>query len=170
PDHYFIDVGCGSLRGGVHFIPYLDSGHYLGIDKEEKLIQAGIEKELGQDLFLAKKPKLVVSDCFEFEKFGVRGDYAIAQSLFTHLPGPLIETCLKKLRKAMNEEGVFFATFFHSDKETSNPDRSHDHGHFVYTAKEMDNFGIAQGWKSEFIGDWGHPRRQFMIRYRPARL
>src|SRR5689334_15595174 len=51
PQHYLLDIACGSLRAGVHFIPYLEVGHYLGIDKEEDLIQAGIEQELGQELY-----------------------------------------------------------------------------------------------------------------------
>ena len=56
PHHYFLDVGCGSLRGGVHFIPYLETAHYLGIDKEVDLINAGIERELGHDLYESRRP------------------------------------------------------------------------------------------------------------------
>ena len=40
------DIGCGSLRGGVHFIRYLNKGNYVGIDKNLCLIQAGIKKEM----------------------------------------------------------------------------------------------------------------------------
>ena len=29
PHHVLVDIACGSLRGGVHFIPYLDPGNYL---------------------------------------------------------------------------------------------------------------------------------------------
>ena len=41
PEHVFLDVACGSLRGGVHFIKYLDAGNYLGIDKERALVRRG---------------------------------------------------------------------------------------------------------------------------------
>src|SRR6476620_10345865 len=37
PQHYLLDIACGSLRAGIHFIPYLETGHYLGIDKEPEL-------------------------------------------------------------------------------------------------------------------------------------
>ena len=30
PNHYLLDIACGSLRAGIHFIPYLEPGHYLG--------------------------------------------------------------------------------------------------------------------------------------------
>jgi hypothetical protein len=30
PTHKFLDIGCGTLRGGRHFIRYLDAGNYAG--------------------------------------------------------------------------------------------------------------------------------------------
>jgi hypothetical protein len=48
PQHVLLDVGCGSLRGGVHFIPYLEPGNYLGIDKERRLIRSGLKREISK--------------------------------------------------------------------------------------------------------------------------
>ena len=39
-EHYFLDVGCGSLRGGIHFINYLEPSRYFGIDKNNELLDA----------------------------------------------------------------------------------------------------------------------------------
>jgi hypothetical protein len=39
PEHVFLDVACGSLRGGVQFIKYLDPGNYVGVEKEHTLVQ-----------------------------------------------------------------------------------------------------------------------------------
>ena len=168
PHHYLLDIGCGSLRAGVHFIPYLEAGHYLGIEKEEELIRAGIEKELGMELYKLKKPHFVVSDVFEFEKFPVRPHYAIAQSLFTHLPMSLIDTCFRKLRGFIRDDGVFYTTYFEAQTEVSNPSEPHDHDVFFYTQQQMESFGARNGWLAEYIGDWGHPRGQVMVRYRPT--
>jgi hypothetical protein len=33
PHHRLLDLGCGSLRGGVHFIAYLDPDRYSGVDR-----------------------------------------------------------------------------------------------------------------------------------------
>jgi len=41
PSHNLLDVGCGSMRGGVRFVEYLDVGNYCGIDINESLISAG---------------------------------------------------------------------------------------------------------------------------------
>jgi hypothetical protein len=77
PHHYFCDVACGSMRAGVHLIRYLDKGHYMGIDKEQLLISAGVEHELGEALCAAKEPQFVVSSKFEFERFWHGSEWAI---------------------------------------------------------------------------------------------
>lgn len=167
PEHYLCDVGCGSLRGGVHFIRYLEPGHYLGIEKKPLLIQAGVEQELGSELFQAKRPQLVISGRFEFERFSVRPDYALAQSLFTHLPPPLIHMCLSKLRGFIKSDGVLLATFNEAQRPVRNPRVPHDRYTFKYTSAEMEQFGRAAGWIPEYLGEWGHPRDQKLVRYRP---
>lgn len=42
PEHVFLDIACGSLRGGVHFIRYLKHGNYLGLDKNAELVRRGV--------------------------------------------------------------------------------------------------------------------------------
>ena len=85
PHHVLLDIACGSLRGGVHFIPYLDRGNYLGIEKEAGLVRLGLDQELDPSVRSAKAPEFVISDSFEFVRFSRRPGFALAQSLFTHL-------------------------------------------------------------------------------------
>lgn len=165
PHHYYLDIACGSLRGGVHFIPYLERGHYLGLDKEEALIQAGIEQELGENLFQEKQPQFVISKDFEVEKFERQPDYVLAQSLFTHLPKDLIIKCLSKVRQVSKKETLFFATFFERATPVKNPSAPHDHKAFFYTKEEMEKFGQQSGWNMRYIGDWNHPKQQSLVCY-----
>lgn len=169
PHHVLVDVACGSLRAGRLLVPYLEAGNYLGIDRSAELIQAGVEHELGPELVASRQPRLVVSESFEFERFGVAPDFALAQSLFTHLTPPLIELCMARLRPVMAPGGVFLATFFEAAPGgAANPDEPNDHDRFYYSREEMERFGTAHGWAMEYVGDWGHPRGQIMVRYRPA--
>lgn len=163
PHHVLLDIACGSLRGGVHFIPFLDVGHYLGIDKEEALIAAGVAHELGSELIALKRPQFVVSPAFEFERFPLRPDFAWAHSLFTHLPQPLIHACLEKLRQAAHRETRCYATFFECGKPRVNPAAAHDHKAFLFTRSELEQFGAAAGWRMKYVGDWNHPRGQKMV-------
>ncbi|SRR6266550_8644454 len=164
PPHCLLDIACGSLRGGIHFIHYLQVGNYLGIDKERGLIELAIEQELGQALYEEKKPEFVVSDSFEFDKFSRKPRFSIAQSLFTHLNARDIRLCVKNLRRFVEQDHVFFATFFEG-VSSSNPETSHSHGAFRYSRDEMARFGEQAGWKATYIGYWQHPRNQMMMQY-----
>ena len=126
PKHVLLDIACGSLRLGVKAIPYMQPGHYLGIEKEQQLLDAGVEQELGEALLKSKRPRLLCSSDFSFEQFETPIDMAIAQSLFTHLPPPLIGLCLEKLKPWLKPDGSFFATFFEVEQEINNPSKPHD--------------------------------------------
>ncbi len=168
PHHHLVDIACGSLRAGVHFIPYLDPGHYHGVDKEKELIRAGREVELAPGLEQEKAPDFLVSSSFEFEQLSARPDYAIAQSLFTHLPAPHVDLCFQKLRAVISDDGHFFATFFVTEEEVRNPRKANDHYAFRYTREQMLAFGERSGWTGTYIGNWGHRNAQMMVHFRPA--
>lgn len=166
PEHYLLDIACGSLRLGVKAVPYLQAGHYLGIDKEAALIEAGVTNELGAVLYAEKKPVLIANAAFEFQQFGVAPNFVIAQSLFTHLTPDLIDLCVANLRPLMKPASVFYATF-HQGSSDRNPVTSHAHAYFGYRVEEMLSFGERNGFAAAYLGDWGHPRGQVIVEYRP---
>ena len=167
PEHVFLDIACGSLRLGVKLIPFLEPGNYLGIDKEETLIDSGIQEEIGPALNEKKHPSFVVSTSFEFEKFNKKPDFAIAQSLFTHLPSSIINQCFSKLRSFTKKDFIFFATYFESIDRVKNRNKPHDHARFYYSKDEIRNFGDSNGFHCEYIGNWNHPRSQIIVKYTP---
>lgn len=165
PQHVLLDVACGSLRGGVRFIPYLEPGNYLGIEMHRRLVEAGVEHELGLKLNALKRPEFVVSDQFEFQRFSKAPDFAMAQSLFSHLTAADITLCLRNLRGVAKPNTRFYVTFFEVDRPQQNASTSDPRGKFLYTRDEMARFGAATGWSSRYIGDWRHPRQQRMFEY-----
>ncbi|TVZ59155.1 hypothetical protein NA63_1680 [Flavobacteriaceae bacterium MAR_2010_105] len=165
PTDVFVDIACGSLRAGVHLIPYLNQGNYLGIDKEKSLIDLGLKHEFDPKIIDSKSPEFVISKRFDFSKFSKTPNVAIAQSLFTHLPPNLINLCFKNLKLNFKSDGVFYATYFFANQKINNPKKPHDHGVFKYTPEEIKGFGIQNGWDVEIIGDWGHPRNQKIVKY-----
>jgi ubiquinone/menaquinone biosynthesis C-methylase UbiE len=165
PQHVLLDVACGSLRGGVRFIPYLEPRCYLGIDMQQRLIDIGIEKELGPKLHALKQPEFVTSDRFEFDRFSRQPDFAIAQSLFSHLTAYDIALCLRNLRAVATPGTKFYASFFEVQRPHRNAEKSDPRGKFLYTRHEMTQFGTECGWSSRYIGTWSHPRDQRMFEY-----
>lgn len=111
PEHVFLDIACGSLRGGVYFIRYLDRGNYLGIDKERALIRRGLSTELPPQVRAEKCPEFVVSDAFAFDRLSKRPDFSLAQSLFSHLTAAEVQCCLANLRTAVVPGHRLYATF-----------------------------------------------------------
>jgi hypothetical protein len=164
PEHVFLDIACGALRGGVYFIPYLDEGNYLGIDQEQVLIDRALAKELPADVQQQKRPEFVVSNAFEFDRFSRRPQISLAQSLFTHLIRSDIELCVKRLRAFVASGHEFYATF-RVGRSDGNRAKSHAHARFVYMPDELEAIGRSHGWDCEFLGDWGHPRGQQMMRF-----
>lgn len=176
PHHRLIDVGCGALRGGVHFVRHLDPGNYCGLDVNASLIEAG-RRELEAAGLGDRGARLLVDDGFRVERFGERFHFALAQSLFTHLPMNHVIWCLAKVAAVLEPTGALFATFFraprpaHLEPIIHQPGATQTHYHrdiFHYAAEEMVWMGRLAGLEARVVGDWGHPRAQQLVIYRPA--
>ncbi len=51
-----LDIGCGTLRGGRHFIGYLDAGRYTGMEISKQVLAYG-EKLLVERGLVEKQPR-----------------------------------------------------------------------------------------------------------------
>lgn len=171
PHHTLIDIGCGCLRGGVHFVRYLELGKYYGIDINQSLIDAGV-KELEKAGIADRKVQLRTTDKFAMASFGQRFDYGIGISLFTHLFANHIVRCLVEARKVMKPTSRFFFSFFeaphsaHLEEIVHSPGgkvSKYDSDPFHYSIEEMEWFAKVAGLRMILIGDWGHPRGQQMV-------
>lgn len=161
-EHRFIDIACGSLRLGQFLIPMLERGNYFGLEGEAKLVEAGLKKEMLFDIAEQKKPVFAFNYNFDFSSFAPF-DYAMAQSLFTHLTLYDIETCFRNLRSRAHEGSRFYSTFFEGDPD-QNPDaESHANKDWYYRFSNFEEISARTGWEVEYIGDWGHERGQKMI-------
>ena len=56
PEHYLLDIGCGTLRGGIPLIKYLQDGHYFGVEVRKEVLDEG-RKELREASLEEKKTK-----------------------------------------------------------------------------------------------------------------
>ena len=172
PSHKLCDTGCGALRGGVHFVRYLDAGNYFGLDINTSLIDGG-RKELEQAGLTGKNANLLVNDRFEMSLFGAKFDYILAVSVFTHLFGNHIVRCLAEARKVLAPGGQFFATFFEAPTsahlapipQSAGIESRYDSDPFHYSVQEIRMLADLAGLKAEYIGDWRHPRNQRMAAF-----
>lgn len=175
PAHRLLDVGCGPLRGGVHFIRYLEPGHYYGIDINRSLLLGG-EAELHAARLADRAPHLAVTGGFDARGFGVTFDHVIAISLFTHLFANQIARCLTRVAEVMTPASQLHATFFEAPDPVHLDDIEHlrgivshyDADPFHYSVQEMELLARSAGLTTTAVGDWGHPRGQRMLRFELA--
>lgn len=170
PHHRLLDVGCGALRGGIHFVRYLDKGNYYGLDINASLIEAG-HQELAEAGLTDKSAHLLADEQFQLHRFGVTFDYALAMSVFTHLPMNHIIRCLVEMNKVLEPRGRFFATYFkaphpaHLDTLTHPPGgivTNYDADPYHYAVSELEWMAKTARLKVTNSTDWQHPRTQRM--------
>ncbi|MPZ60909.1 MAG: methyltransferase domain-containing protein [Propionibacteriales bacterium] len=164
PEQRLLDVGCGAMRAGIHFAGYLDPGNYYGIDVNASLLRAAREKEMPAAGVSDRVPEgnLRETDMF-VSNFGVEFDFALAQSLFTHLTLNHIRLCLWRVHRNMRPGGRFYATVKEFNGPPMREPRHQVKDPYFYRPADMRWLAQQTGWKVRWIGDWGHPRDQQMV-------
>lgn len=84
-----LDIGCGTLRGGIPIIRYLDAGKYCGVDVRADVLREGL-RELEKYALQEKRPHLIAADITQVgldRKF----DIIWAFSVFIHLTDDKLE-------------------------------------------------------------------------------
>lgn len=160
-DHYLLDIGCGSLRAGKLFIPFLLPGRYYGIEPEQWLIDEGIRNELGEDILGVKKPVFSNDKDFTLSAFDRKFDYILAHSIFSHAAERQISRCLSEARKVMKPTSLFIATFAKGDDDYSGDEWVYP-GFVMYTEDRMRTLFGEQGLASSIL-NWPHPEFQVWI-------
>jgi SAM-dependent methyltransferase len=108
--HKLLEIGAGSLRAARFLIPYLDAGHYCGVEPDTRSVALGIEHELGPEMNERKKPRFAARDDFGFHEFGEQFDYALSYSVFTHVPPPQVPIIFANAAGCFHDESMLLAT------------------------------------------------------------
>jgi cyclopropane fatty-acyl-phospholipid synthase-like methyltransferase len=116
PNHYLLDIGCGTLRGGIPIIDYLDVGHYYGIEvREEVLIEGHLElKEAGLEW---KEPALLLTPDITNFLIDQKFDFIWAFSVLPHMSDDILRDNLKFVREHISNDGVFYANVNIDERE-----------------------------------------------------
>jgi SAM-dependent methyltransferase len=155
--HQLLDVGCGSLRGGRLFIPYLLPGHYFGIEPNAWLIREGIAHEIGADLIALKQPRFAHNEDFNLAVFDTRFDFILAQSIFSHAGPTQIRHGLASARRALKPGGLLVATFGERLADEAVDEWVYPGLNF-YRWSSLAGFCAEAGWHCRKL-DWPHPQQ-----------
>jgi len=120
--HSLLEIGCGSLRVGRLFIPYLLPGNYYGLELQSWLVDEGINNEIGQSIIDLKKPTFSYDKDFTLSIFDREFDFLLAHSIFSHTPEYELRKCMQEAAKVMTPKSIFAATYWPG--EVSSTDKS----------------------------------------------
>ena len=107
-EHKLMDIGCGTLRGGIPIIRHLNAGNYYGIEVRNEVLEEG-KKELIEEKLVDKNPVLI--NFSDFDELGIDEsfDVVFAFSVLIHLNDEIAEKCFAFVSRCMAQNGSFYA-------------------------------------------------------------
>lgn len=111
PGSKVLDIGCGALRAGYWLIHFLDSESYCGLEPHEGMLKGGIDQILEPGLVEQKRPAFRTGEDLDFGTFGIRFDFMLARSVWTHAPKSAIVTMLDGFVAHGTENAVFLTSY-----------------------------------------------------------
>lgn len=107
PGHRFLDAGCGPGRAGEHFIEFLASGNYYGIDFNRSFIEAAKRMIQEKDL-LDKHPEFHQVANFALPELFPLFDYCLAFSVLNHCAEDQRELFFSNIPKHLRAGGKIY--------------------------------------------------------------
>lgn len=143
PNHSLLEIGCGTGRLARKVVPYLDVGHYCGIDIS---IQAVISASSLSDSegWAERKPEFLFRE-YPNRKF----DFAWAFSVFIHLPPNYCEGVMAKVASCLAPAGRFYWSFTPEERNWRSGLKQ-----FRATVESYRGFANHQGLSFEIVPDW----------------
>ncbi len=119
PHHRLIDIGCGTLRGGVPLIRMLENGHYTGIEVREDVLELGRD-ELREAKLDYKKPNLVHCKGLSSLDLKHKADYIWGFAVLIHMDDDALNGCLSFVSRHLAASGAFYANVNIGEGEPGN--------------------------------------------------
>jgi SAM-dependent methyltransferase len=157
PQHYLLDIGCGTLRGGVPIIAYLEKGHYFGIEARAEVLDEA-RKELQRSNLVNKEPTLMTAGDIASLNLQKKFDYIWSFAVLPHMTDEILRDAISFVRHHLGDDGGFYATV----NIGSGPDRSWQSG-FPSVSRSLEFYEEVcsrSGLRIEDLGpltDVGHP-------------
>ena len=108
PNQKLMDIGCGTLRGGIPLINYLEKGNYYGIEVRNTVLEEG-RKELKEHDLEHKEPHLIAFSEFNEIALDAKLDVMLAFSVLIHMEDTIVEKCIAFVSKQLENNGAFYA-------------------------------------------------------------
>lgn len=150
PHHRLLDIGCGTLRGGIPLIEYLDAQGYTGIESRAEALEEG-RRELEEAGLADKRPRLMTDPLPEFQA-EQPFDRMWAFSVLIHMTDDIVRDCFALAARCLADDGVFYANVNLGERP---PGRWEEFPVMWRTAEWYEREAQAAGLEIERVGALG---------------
>lgn len=114
PQHKFLDLACGCLRGTIKLIDYLEPGNFHGADISPGLLKTIPDRCAQQGI--VNKPVLWLINDYNFKKYmQIKFDFILSVSFLTHLLPAVIPDLFLGVSKILAPKGTWYFTLYPTD-------------------------------------------------------
>lgn len=111
PEHRFLDLACGCLRGTIRLVDYLNDGNFYGADISIGLLKEGLME--CDRLKLKKLPFVQLIHSFDLDRMFInKFDYILSVSLVTHLYPEDIPGLFRGIKSVLAKNGEAYITIY----------------------------------------------------------
>ena len=111
PESKVLEFGCGCLRIACWLARFLDPSSYFGIEPAQQRVELGLHHLFAPDEVSLKQPQFDFNPHFDSSVFGVRFDFFLARSIWTHASKRQIEATLDSFVRDSNPGGIFLTSY-----------------------------------------------------------
>ena len=104
PRHRVLEIGCGTLRVGLHFIRFLHASNFFCLERDALSLAAALLYELPANGLLNKRPLLLLGDDLQDASELLHGppfDLVYASAVFLHMPDATVWKTVSVLAKRL---------------------------------------------------------------------
>lgn len=106
PQHKLLDLGCGTLRGGIPIIEYLNDENYFGVDVRDEVLREA-RKELKEQNLEKKNPHIINLNESEHILSNLKFDFIWAFSVLIHMNDNILRETMKIVVRHLEPNGIF---------------------------------------------------------------
>jgi hypothetical protein len=140
PESRILDLGCGCLRIAYWIVRFLDRGCYFGIEPARPRVEYGLDYLFTPEEVALKQPRFDFNSSFDSSVFGVRFDFFLARSIWTHASKKQIEASLDSFVRDSMATSVFLASYLPAES----PEEDYRGDNWIGTSHQSDTPGVIR--------------------------
>ena len=119
PHHHVLEMGYGALPTSRHLLRFLESGRYLGLERNPSSLEGATLAMLRRAGVAVEPGQFVVNESLDLNTSAGRFDFVVAESVFCRLPFNSVARCLAGSIRALKPLGRLYATWFENPEPAS---------------------------------------------------